>query len=291
MECERVRELLSEYIDGLLDQETRALVEEHLSSCEGCREELASLEALVEELGSLEPVRAPGDFLERLHERIEARFTLGKLIRVLFVPVRIKVPLEAATALAIAILVLGGLYTYRPKEQIASAPRVSTQEWASKGAAADKLGPAPKREASRYQPALEERPAERPGREAEPIELVFLLGEKPPGTGHAAGGAVRVPMGEAFESKEREVAPSSRLDGLLLKVKSLIKDVRGRVVSVEHDRKTGEPRSILAEIPSKSYQSFYRELERLAPVQAPGPGLSEGGEGPLQVRIRFLRPR
>lgn len=105
MECVRVRELLSEYIDGVLDTRARAEIEKHIAVCEGCKKDLASMSALVEELGALKPVKAPPDFLEEIHGRLRPRFQFGRMARKLFVPFRIKIPLELAAAATMAVLV------------------------------------------------------------------------------------------------------------------------------------------------------------------------------------------
>lgn len=338
MECANIKELLSEYIDGVLDVQTEALVEEHLSICRGCREELASLKVVVEELGSLESVEAPKDFLEKLHERMERKFTFRKLIRVLFVPVRLKVPLEAATVLAIVILILGGLYTHQPEKQVAELPEGPTPVRVAKRTAGDRVEPALKTEAYEPQPAFEEATVERSGREGKTIELALLLKTEPPentpvsGTAMVAspapekggraieegkgdmispptrkfGGqtvsdvemkagvvgeeerAVELPMRERSPSKEKAGAPFSQFDEALFNVKDLIGRVDGRVLSIEYDEQTGEPRSIRAEIPSKSYNSFYKELGRFALLQTPAPPLSERDEDTVQLRIRFI---
>ena len=104
MECKESKELLSEYIDGLLDGDTRALVEEHLNACRGCRDELASLKTLVSELGALDTVPAPEDFLKQVHERLETPSRLSRILGTLFVPFRIKIPLEFAGAAVVALL-------------------------------------------------------------------------------------------------------------------------------------------------------------------------------------------
>ena len=128
MECARIKELLSEYIDGTLDAQARAVVENHVATCKSCKEELASLSALVEELGSLEPVKAPEDFLEKIHERMESRFGFDRIVRKLFMPFGIKIPLELAAAATIAILVISVLSIQQTEKQIVQIPKVSTSE-------------------------------------------------------------------------------------------------------------------------------------------------------------------
>jgi hypothetical protein len=140
MECARVKELLSEYIDGSLDTQVDAEVKDHVAICNGCREELASLSAMVEELGSFEPVKAPADFLEQIHERMEPRLSFSRIIKKLFVPFHIKIPLELAAAATMAILVFA-VFNIQQTEKIAQIPKVATYQKAIEEPAADRLKP------------------------------------------------------------------------------------------------------------------------------------------------------
>jgi hypothetical protein len=146
MDCEEIKERLSAYVDDLLDGESRALVEEHLSSCKACEQEWVSLKALVRELGSLESVEPPKDFLDQLNERIEARSWFPRIFRTLFKPMRVKIPLEFAGAVAVALLVFAVLHTQKDQMKLAQAPEGLKQEMASE------------------QVAEEQRQAEAPGR-------------------------------------------------------------------------------------------------------------------------------
>ena len=115
MECAEVREFLSEYT---LDGELKADVDKHLLSCKACREEAV----LLKELGSLKEVKAPEDFLEKVHERLARRFEFKKIAQLLFFPLRIKIPLELATAVATVIL---ASYIFKPAERILQPPLVT----------------------------------------------------------------------------------------------------------------------------------------------------------------------
>ena len=61
-ECSRTRDVLSGYVDRGLSPEETARVEEHLSRCQGCREELESLRATVALLHRLPEVTPSGRF-------------------------------------------------------------------------------------------------------------------------------------------------------------------------------------------------------------------------------------
>jgi anti-sigma factor RsiW len=56
--CREMVELMSDYLDGALDEPTRSRFEAHLSGCEGCTNALDQLRATLRVAGSLreEPV-------------------------------------------------------------------------------------------------------------------------------------------------------------------------------------------------------------------------------------------
>lgn len=133
MNCAWSKKLFSEYIDGVLDSDSKAQLEEHLLQCSDCRRSLVELKALVGELRAVEPVKAPDDFLDQLHERIEPRFSIGKILRTLFVPMRIKIPVQFVTATATAVLVFSVINLQQPEKQLPEkllkdAPMISEKE-------------------------------------------------------------------------------------------------------------------------------------------------------------------
>ncbi len=105
MECSEIRKLLSEYADDRLDDETRGLVEAHLAVCPECGRVHEFLEKLDREFAALEPVKAPDDFLDQLHERMASGFSFGNFFRKLFVPFKIKIPLQFAAAAAMGVFI------------------------------------------------------------------------------------------------------------------------------------------------------------------------------------------
>jgi len=103
MTCEKVRSLLSAYLDSELDCYELRQVELHLIDCPNCQEDCRSLRATKDLLGMLESPPLPGEFWPELKERINSqsmsRFYLRLLVRVL-------VPAAALFALAIMPLAL-----------------------------------------------------------------------------------------------------------------------------------------------------------------------------------------
>ncbi|MFC1884122.1 zf-HC2 domain-containing protein [Thermodesulfobacteriota bacterium] len=141
MKCSEIKDNLSSYIDGVLNAEDTASVEDHIKGCENCREELSALRSLVEELNSLDSVKPPPDFLEKLNERIEAESGFSKLMSTLFLPFRIKIPLELATAAITAVLVVFILNLQQEEERIVNIPKISGDKSAFEESAAKEEKP------------------------------------------------------------------------------------------------------------------------------------------------------
>lgn len=112
MDCLKVREHLSEYIDNLLDTETTRLLEEHVLTCKGCKEELDSLQKMVSNLRSLELIKAPANLLINLNQRIEKRSALSKIFNRLFAThiFGLRPQLVAPAAIILLILILVSIF-------------------------------------------------------------------------------------------------------------------------------------------------------------------------------------
>jgi hypothetical protein len=110
MNCEQVKSLLADYLDGKVTESEKAMVAEHLQSCDACSEELKFLKKYKKLIRVYPTLNAPDDFLKKVHQGIDAR-NRGGIVRKLFFPLRIKVPLEAAALLALG---LTGLLIFKP---------------------------------------------------------------------------------------------------------------------------------------------------------------------------------
>jgi hypothetical protein len=187
MECSQIRELLSEYMDGMLDKETAGVVEKHLETCKDCRKELASLRAISEELGSLEAVEPPADFLKKVHERIEQRSLVSRVFRGIFIPTRLKIPFQLATAAAMAVLVFSLFNVIQSEKQIIGVPFQSEKARVEKPHATDSLEPAPVERTYHAQPTLQKAAIPEKLAERKPVELVLLLRREVPSTVYSPG--------------------------------------------------------------------------------------------------------
>ena len=159
MDCAAILKRLSEYIDGTLDSKVKEAVEKHILTCRNCKQELSSLSAIAKELGSLDQVKPPADFLEKIHERMEPRFDFNKIVRKLFVPFRIKLPLELAAAATVAILVVLVLNIQQPEIQMMQIPTASKSQRLADKSKEDRITSTFKKETESSEPVLEESPA------------------------------------------------------------------------------------------------------------------------------------
>ena len=106
MTCRDARQWLSDLLDDALGPERRVEVKAHLAGCAECRVELDRLRATVAALGELEPVRAPAGFVDRVVQRAYPVPWHRRLGAWLFLPLSIKLPVEAAAVVVIAGLAM-----------------------------------------------------------------------------------------------------------------------------------------------------------------------------------------
>ena len=70
MDCDYAKKLISLYIDNEMDEKERSEFEEHISSCEACRNELNAISETVKLLRSIPQVELPSSFKKELHEKL-----------------------------------------------------------------------------------------------------------------------------------------------------------------------------------------------------------------------------
>lgn len=111
MDCSRVKELMSMYIDGELNMEQGAEFEAHMTECPSCREEYEDMVKLVEVLRSMQEEDLPVNFREELHGKLleakEDKFTVKKLFYIK--NFRIKA-LATIAAGALVVFALRGIF-------------------------------------------------------------------------------------------------------------------------------------------------------------------------------------
>ncbi len=168
MTCREIEERLSAYLDDALPAEERRKVEEHLASCRSCARALADLRKTVGLVRELEEVEPPPWLRQKIMTRVREEAAPKKkgILRALFFPLHIKVPVQAFAMVLIAVLAFQVYRTTEPERRTLDLPLPSArveQKAAAPGAAPGIPEPAPVPERRR-----EEAKAERSVRSAAP---------------------------------------------------------------------------------------------------------------------------
>lgn len=307
MECEEIKKLLSEYIDDTLDMQMKMLIEEHLATCKACSEELVSLKAYIKELSSLKEVEAPEDFLEKVHERVEQRFKFEKIMRKLFFPVRIKVPLKLVAVVATVLFVIAITYVIQPIRRIFYVPLAPEPVKIGKKRIEEYKKLALEKGIAKPEAVSKELVAP-PSREEKPIELALLIRPEEPAITRRLKETIRTGRpAEVEERKMKEVErtrkvlvdeevidkdiialPSPYLTEALSKVKNLIELVEGKVISVKYEKETNLPQYITTQIPAVNYSTFLEKLGQFGDLQKPLPSETAKGKESLRLRIKLI---
>jgi hypothetical protein len=104
MNCHDARELFSALVDDALDPTERSTLDAHLAGCAECRRELERFRATVALLRAVEPARAPAGFVDRVLEAARPAPLHHRLLRALFLPWPVKLPLEAAAIVLVGVM-------------------------------------------------------------------------------------------------------------------------------------------------------------------------------------------
>ena len=120
MSCADNRLLHSALLDDELAPDERAQVEAHLATCAECTAELAALARTLGMLHALPAARAPHGFVDRVLEAARPMPWHRRLGRRLFQPLRVKLPLEAA---AVVLVALGAVYVFQNTPELQQAAR------------------------------------------------------------------------------------------------------------------------------------------------------------------------
>jgi len=112
MSCERIREWMSDRLDGCLAAGQIAGMDAHLAGCDACRREWEDLRQTVDLIRDLPPVPPPADLLQSVHQRLARQRKSPLIILHLF----LNRPEVRAVAAALFIIVIG-TYGLRPLMQ------------------------------------------------------------------------------------------------------------------------------------------------------------------------------
>ena len=293
-DCSEIRNLLSEYLDDALDAKAKALADEHLRTCPACRKELDSLKTLVKGIGSLESVKAPADFLDRLHKRMERPSKISQMREWLFYPLRVKIPLQLAGAAVIALI----LFSILPLQQ--SSLKLHSKTEQEKKAEDTAYYADESRGAGRAAAPVQKAVTPEPAKVTREVAL-NLKRQVRTKAATAEPSEAQAPASPAVQEMQRQKlaarAPAKedkkeealeKESESVLSINKAIEAAKGKALSVEYHRQTGRPEFVHAEIPAGQLPIFYAKLRELGDLQVSPETGTEKDSDTVQITIRIV---
>jgi len=313
VQCAKVEEQLSEYIDDLLDTPVRSLVDAHLQNCPACHKTLEELKTLVRDLGDLEPVSAPPDFFDKVQQRLLKRSWARRIFEALFVPPLVKLPLQFAAVAVMAILVITISYRITPETEVARRSDETGQKEVVSEPAKDTYKPM-----KQDQPKVAESGEQGQIVQEEIIELALVLNQVTvePVRDEKSGSAEKskkqlspsmpsspapatlnqnelqlTPQKSEMEhaKQEEKTATASDSDRGFVEIQSLTNRLNGTIIEsagTAHLRTHHEEETITVKIPFTSYNQFLEALRQLGSVQGVTGNVTVKGNQTITIRIR-----
>jgi len=306
MKCRGVQKSLSEYVDGRLSAGSARSIEEHCASCDACANELAFLRAYRKRMSSLPGKTAPADFLEKFNRRLDVPEARRGIVRTLFSPARIKLPLEAAGLLAAAALVFIILIPdeTRKADLVSHSPeRVAVTESADLAMHGidEHVRPPAKRRV--HQTASRDKTA---GQARVYVIAFTLRSASAPalamnGAPHGrAGEHEEMKAADAYVSKakvaaarqmppaeeKKETAVRLTDDGPHTDIRNAIRRSGATIIEEKCDAATGRCSSITFEIRHEAHTSLLNELKGFGDARPERPA-PKTGAGTMRIQLRF----
>ncbi len=151
MNCHDAREYFSGWVDGALSTEEHAAIEPHLAQCFDCRRELDRFRETVGLLQRAERPRAPAGFVDRVLDAVRPAPWPRRLYQRLFLPLQVKLPVEAAAVLLVAGL---AVYVFQRTPELQQATRQEVSQPAPPSGAPPAPAPAAPLRDARRSPVL-----------------------------------------------------------------------------------------------------------------------------------------
>lgn len=284
MDCVNIQEKISAYLDGIISPEENRLVKEHLKQCPKCSKFLADIKKTVAHIQNLDEVDPPPWFTLQVMNKIKAAVVEKKSIfRKLFFPLQIKVPLQAAATVLIAIAAVYIFKTIQPETSL--VPAGNRVPYVSEG-----------RRSSLPQESL---------REDNALLKGMNKGQDIPPSYHLRNDVT----GHPKESTDREISkPETERSGLIaerlaekrglivrltmhvkeietaeIKIRNILTQLGGKVIKIEF---FGSKNILTAKLGSERIKEMIEKLKPLGIVKKKG--TENFGKGDVKIEIEIL---
>jgi hypothetical protein len=121
MNCEEIQAQLSDYLDRSLGAAPMALIEEHLVTCPPCRREAELLGESIRQVATLPVMEPPLGFTQRVMAQVRQTETPAGFWQRLFLPLQVKIPIQATALVMIGVLGIYLLQKEEPHKQLTPA--------------------------------------------------------------------------------------------------------------------------------------------------------------------------
>jgi anti-sigma factor RsiW len=304
MECRDVKNMLSEYIDGVLSDDAAASVKAHLDECGGCTETYEEMTRLIGYMRDTETVDEPADLLDNVKARLETPASPAAWLRRLFTPAPISIPVAATVIVVVAMLVFylpgvrdGGDLIEAPISKdtaISEAPSVEKKR--------DKKEPAPPRAEKMESTADDEVVVDAPAPEVAPApgdvaasQEVASTEEVPSAEEVRASGEARdLDEVRSFESASAsKAAPTPKevsIEGGVstsedVSIPDIILALGGTLVNQEFGEAGRRQATLVVELPVDSIPSLLKKLEELGWTAGELPEETLSRKGKVTIKI------
>ena len=271
MTCDEARAAFSDLYDEALSGAPLVTVTQHLASCPACRAEWASFRKAMQavaDLGIAEP--SPG-FAARVRQQLEIPTRSQRVVQWLFLPLHVKVPIQAVAVLLVAF---AGLLLYQRSPEL----RRATEPYQASSPPVAREAPTPV-----PPPAAEEptRKKESPAPQADASKAEQAKPEVP------ATAAVAPPPQAPSEAEKDRGSPSLREEAKELeKTATAPESPKIEESSREPRAKSAEPGMAARRVLPSAPPPLQAPAPSAAPVQAaPSPGAE------MERQISSARPR
>ncbi|HEY7676363.1 MAG TPA: tol-pal system protein YbgF [Candidatus Methylomirabilis sp.] len=146
MTCDEARAAFSDLYDGALSGAPLVALDRHMEGCPACRAEWDAFVKTIHALGGLGSAEPSPGFAARVREQLEAPPWWSRLVRALFLPARVKVPIQA---LALVLVAFTGVMLYqrspelRRQAEVPAVPEPAARQVAPAPSSAPAPRPAP----------------------------------------------------------------------------------------------------------------------------------------------------
>jgi len=310
MERSKIREKLSDYLDGFVSSEEKRFIDEHLMSCESCRESLSDLRKTVNHVQNLQEIEPPQWLTERIMARVRSESQPKKrILEKLFYPLHIKLPIEAVAAVLVVVISIYMFKAFLPEikpethTEVLKAPsenRAPETLSREKDKITSENKPAPAKLLE--QPMIAEEPIIETGKSKEKSKRSALLAkqkaipnqpEQQNKVAPSTGAVAKLEQGASSHKRAESLFDEKENVNLIINVKGIdsaskgieraLRELGGKVTKTESFENKNV---IVAEIESKKLNELVEKLNSIGQVKKET--ISEA-EGSIKIRIEIVK--